>query len=89
MWREPGLHVLKLKEKWGFGIWLGRDTQSDAHIIGTRQGVLTARSIRRLAPSERHDKQLLLAMQGKPAKLKASQTFPSIDSPSPIKQNVL
>ena len=69
VWRQPGQHKLKLKEHWGFGIWLGRDATSDSHIVGTRHGCLTARAIRRLAPSERHDKQLLLAMQGTPGHL--------------------
>ena len=28
------------------GIWLGRATESDEHIVGTAQGVYTARSVR-------------------------------------------
>ena len=71
LWREPGPHVLKFKEKWGVGIWTGRDNLADMHIILTRQGALTARSIRRLAPSEAADQQLLLAAKGQPGRLKA------------------
>ena len=33
LWREPRPHVLKFKEKWGFGIWEGRDNLADVHII--------------------------------------------------------
>ena len=45
LWREPGPYVLKFKEKWGVGIWAGRDNLADMHIILIRQGALTARSI--------------------------------------------
>ena len=41
LWREPGPHVLKFKEKWGVGIRAGRDNLADMHIILTRQGALT------------------------------------------------
>ena len=44
----------------------GRETKSDVHVLGTRQGTFTARTIRRHPPSERHDFQLLLAMRGTP-----------------------
>ena len=78
LWREPGPHVLKFKEKWGVGIWAGRDNLADMHIILTRQGALTARSIRRLAPSEAADQQLLLAVKGHPGRLKAMTDDPEV-----------
>ena len=78
LWREPGPHVLKFKEKWGVGIWAGRDNLADMHIILTRQGALTARSIRRLAPSEAADQQLLLAVKGHPGRLKAMTDDPEM-----------
>ena len=78
LWREPGPHVLKFKEKWGVGIWAGRDNLADMHIILTRQGALTARSIRRLAPSEATDLQLLLAVKGHPGRLKAMTDDPGV-----------
>ena len=62
MWRDPTGSKYKLSSAWGHGIWLGRDVRSDSHIVGTRQGVHTARSIRRLASSERHDRQLLFSI---------------------------
>eukprot|EP00971_Amphidinium_carterae_P131715 2609006-Amphidinium_carterae.1 len=70
VWRNPdGAEHLKLKEHWGYGIWLGREVSSDSHIVGTRHGCLRVRSVRRLPPSERADKQLLLAMVGGPGHL--------------------
>ena len=39
---------LKGKPKWRPGIWLGKTTQNDTHIIAVADGVSVARSIRRL-----------------------------------------
>ena len=44
----------------------------------TRQRALTARSIRRLAPSEAADQQLLLAVKGHPGRLKAMTDEPEV-----------
>ena len=52
------------------------------HIILTRQGALTARSVRRLAPSEAADQQLLLAAKGHPGRLKALADEPGLPLPS-------
>ena len=82
LWREPGPNVLKFKEKWGVGIWAGRDNLADVHIILTRQGALTARSVRRLAPSKAADQQHLLAAKGHPGRLKALADEPEV-LPSP------
>ena len=68
----------KFKEKWGVGIWAGRDNLADMHIILTRQGALTARSFRRLAPSEATDQQLLLAAKGHLGRLKALADEPGL-----------
>ena len=73
VWRMLGPIKHKLQENWGFGIWLGRDNLHDCHILGTRHGTTLARSIRRLPPSERYDKQLLLAMRGRPSNLQPSK----------------
>ena len=70
-WREPGLHVFNFKGKWGVSIWTGRDNLAVMHNILTRQGVLSARSIRRFAPSEAADQQILLTAKGHPGRLKA------------------
>lgn len=43
MWREPSFQPDKLKSQWGYGVWLGRAQKSDAHIIGTRLGIVRPR----------------------------------------------
>ena len=40
--------LLKLKSSWGYGLWLGKSQTSNAHLIGTRVGIVMARTIRRL-----------------------------------------
>eukprot|EP00959_Pyramimonas_sp_CCMP1952_P105363 2202563-Pyramimonas_sp.AAC.1 len=70
MWKEPGPHTLKLREKFGQGIWVGRSEATNCHLILTRQGAFEARTIRRLPPSERHDFQLLLASRGAPSRIR-------------------
>ena len=48
------------------GLWLGRSQTSNAHFIGTRVGIVVARTIRRLPASEREDSNLVVAMRGTP-----------------------
>ena len=57
------------------------------HIILTRQGALTARSVRRLAPSESTNQQLLLAAKGHPGRLKAMTEEPEV-LPVPLVQSL-
>ena len=49
----------KADPSWVPGLWLGRDTSADMHVVGTTSGVFKTRSIRRLPVSEQVDKQLL------------------------------
>ena len=58
--------MCKLRSNWNFGVWLGRDSQDDMHVLGTRQGIVKARSVKRTIQSERYDQQLLLQMKGRP-----------------------
>ena len=72
MWKDPTLQPAKLKSSWGCGLWLGRSQTSNAHLIGTRVGIVVARTIRRLPASEREDSNLVVAMRstlvaGRPA----------------------
>ena len=71
-WREPGPHLTKLKEKWGHGIWVGRENASNSHLVLTRAGAIPCRAIRRLPPSERNNKQLLLTVAGHPCSFEAT-----------------
>ena len=45
MWTDPTLQPAKLRSTWGHGLWLGRAQTSSAHIIGTRMGIVVARTI--------------------------------------------
>ena len=67
----------KLRSNWNFGVWLARDSQDDMHILGTRQGIVKARCVKRTIPSERYDQQLLLQMKGRPYDIKGDKVFES------------
>ena len=55
MLKDPTLQPAKLRSSWGYGLWLGRSQTSNAHLIGTRVGIVVARTIRRLPASEREE----------------------------------
>ena len=46
--RRLGANVNQLMQPWVTGLWLGRDTLSDEHLIGTAAGVVRSRAVRRL-----------------------------------------
>ena len=54
-WLEAERITHKYDPRWGIGIWLGRHTASDAHLIGTPGGVVQARTVRRLTREQRGD----------------------------------
>ena len=58
----------KADPSWVPGLWLGRDTSADVHVVGTTSGVFKTRS--RLPVSEQVDKQLLKDFQARPWDLK-------------------
>ena len=66
IFRDTGPIKCKLRSNWNFGVWLGRDSQDDMHILGTRQSIVKARCVKHTIPSERYDQQLLLQMKGRP-----------------------
>ena len=43
-WLEAERITHKHDSRWGIGVWLGRHTASDAHLIGTPGGVIQART---------------------------------------------
>ena len=51
MWKDPTLQPAKLRSSWEYGFWLGRSQTSNVHLIGTRVGIVVARTIRRLPTS--------------------------------------
>ena len=54
-WLEAERITHKYDPRWGIGVWLGRHTASDAHLIGTPGGVIQARTVRRLTREQRRD----------------------------------
>ena len=52
----------KADPAWRRGIWVGKDWQSDEHLVGTPTGVVTCRSVRRLEPRDQADVKLLEEM---------------------------
>ena len=63
MWKDPTLQPAKLRSSRRDGLWLGRSQTSNAHLIGTRLGIVVARTIRRLPTSERQESSLVVAMR--------------------------
>ena len=51
---------------WDKGIWLGELERTPEHIVGTKNGAMGARTLRRLVPTKRSETSLLLEMQGVP-----------------------
>ena len=45
---------------WDKGIWLGQSETTPEHIVGTKNGAMGARTIRRLEPTKRPETLLLL-----------------------------
>ena len=66
MWKDPTLQPANLRSSWVYGLWLGRPQTSNAHLIGTRMGIVVARTIRRLPKSELKDSNLMDAMDCTP-----------------------
>ena len=46
--RRLGTNVNQLMQPWVTGLWLGRDTLSNEHLIGTAAGVMRSRAVHRL-----------------------------------------
>ena len=60
--RRPGALVNKLESAWLEGIWLGRDSKTDEHLIGTPNGMVRSRALKRRVERRRWDTTLLNAM---------------------------
>ena len=75
LFRYPG----KLKDKgdtaWSTGIWWGRDTEADEHIVSTGTGTTKVRTIKRQVPSKQWDQKLFLRLQATPWDPKAKQAI--------------
>ena len=60
--RRPGALVNKLESAWLEGIWLGRDSKTEEHLIGTLNGMVRSRALKRRVERRRWDTNLLNAM---------------------------
>ena len=54
-WSEAERITHKYDPRCGTGVWLGRHSASDAHLIGTPGGVIQVRTVRRLTREQRSD----------------------------------
>ena len=56
----------KMNTRWGSGVWLGIREESNEVFVGTDEGVVKCRSIRRKAGQDRWDKDLFNSIKGTP-----------------------
>ena len=66
--RRPGGLVNKLEAAWLEGVWLGRHSKTDEHLIGTPRGMVRSRALTRRVERRRWDTTLLNAMVWDPWK---------------------
>ena len=60
--KESGVQEGKLGSSLDLGIWLGRSTRTNEHLVGTRVGVIKARTVKRLPETLKWDRELCDAM---------------------------
>ena len=78
--RRPGALVNKLESAWLEGIWLGRDSKTDEHLIGTPNGMVRSRALKRRVEKRRWDVTLLNAMIWDPWKPTPSHARKTVES---------
>ena len=67
-YRQLGKHESKGESTWFEGIWLGTSSNSNQHLVGTRQGVVSAFAIRRKPLEDRWKGEEIVLMIGTPAR---------------------
>ena len=70
----------KLEGNWPEGLWVGKTTLDDSHIVLTEDGVKTARSIARMSPDKRWDKAFLERVRGTPWNPRATEARETLDA---------
>ena len=60
--KESGSQEGKLVSSWDLGIWLGRWTRTNEHLVGTRTGVIRARTVERRPETLKWDRELYEAL---------------------------
>ena len=66
MWLKAGKPKSRLEDRWKEGLFLGVQDRSDEVVVGTRDGVFKARSVKRLDGVQRRDASLVQEMKGVP-----------------------
>ena len=67
LFRMPGPLREKGDTAWHTGIWLGRDTEADEHVVFTSQvGIHKVRTIKRQVPSKQWNRELFLKLNSTP-----------------------
>ena len=66
MYLKAGKQKSRLEDRWLEGLFLGVQDRSDEVVVGTRDGVYKARTVRRLDPVQRRDAALAREMRGLP-----------------------
>ena len=66
MYLKAGKPASRLGDRWFEGLFLGVQDRSDEVLIGTRDGVVKARAVRRLDDVQRRDADLVKSMRGTP-----------------------
>jgi len=61
---DPPGYRKKLDSQWLKGVWVGRASDSDALVVIHPEGIVAGKSVRRLAPENRHDVELYKLISG-------------------------
>ena len=64
MYLPGGKRASRLEDKFLPGIYFGQALRMDESLIGTQNGVVRARTLRRLPEGDRQDRELLLSVKG-------------------------
>ena len=60
--KESGAQEGTLGSAWDPGIWMGRSTRTNEHLVGTRTGVIRAKTVKRRLEPRKWDRELYEAM---------------------------
>ena len=66
--RRPGAHLQKSQTQFVYGCWLGRDSHTDEHIVGSKAGVFRTRTVRRLTEDRSWSAEAVADMEWTPWK---------------------
>ena len=70
--RRPGAQVQKSQTQFVYGCWLGRDSHTDEHIVGSKVGLFRTRTVRSLAEDKSWSAEAVTDMEWTPWKTAAT-----------------